>query len=319
LFVHVRIESLLILPLINDHDIAFPSSRVAYQCIRDSRPAVLVEVQNRLFRFIPNHCLPLIVVSQVSKLLYKIFNDTPRLQYNLELALSGMQHNRACDLPLHESLVAIRAYRTAWDTLNWSRSEKLTPPYPETQVVGGLITYINESAEIPLRTVRQVPSTLRSIQSQHWSFPSRNTPAGGYVLAIDVIQDLVVWSEVIVYERHDLIHIQKLTDIRSNAPLDIRVRTLSSNQPYFGVEVPVLIIPGGPGLSSVFEVDIVGSYLAVSGCCPAQAGENGGVILVCNWKQQQVTLVKLIVPLIHSFSSVPATASGRGFQLLRVP
>lgn len=102
-----------------------------------------------------------------------------------------MQRNRACASSVEETLEAIKSYREAWDTLQWSQVERLDGQRHKLDISGSVI---HNTADGGLLNCLQLEHNHRGIQYGKWSLPKANNSFIKAV-AVDQVQDLLVLAE----------------------------------------------------------------------------------------------------------------------------
>ncbi|VDC04069.1 unnamed protein product [Peniophora sp. CBMAI 1063] len=138
-----------------------------------------------------------VAVTRVSRYLHALVQNTPALQYPIELAACGMSDNQSSATALCERLNNLRRHDRTWRTLCWSHDVRLSVPSGgRMESKQGLIT-ITKERDHPERAmdIIQLPSNARSIALRRWTIrPGReDDPAGnGQVYDVDASQDLLV-------------------------------------------------------------------------------------------------------------------------------
>ena len=103
-----------------------------------------------------------------------------------------MEEDQTVKMPRTERLNALRAYNKAWRTLQWSSDLELSFKQSYPAVRQGVVVNLHNEHW----TFERLPSPLRGIQTQKWSFPCRPFSEVDddmvYMFTLDISRDLFV-------------------------------------------------------------------------------------------------------------------------------
>lgn len=132
--------------------------------------------------------------SKLSKTICELIDNSPSLQYRIELLLSGMEDTGFNDQTVSENREILREYLSRWTTLRPDvlvHTELPLGEDPVWTIKGDLFCQVLSSKiDITL-----LPSRIRDAPSQRWSSQRWSLPmVDSYAFEVDVSQDLVLFQ-----------------------------------------------------------------------------------------------------------------------------
>ncbi|KAJ3486901.1 hypothetical protein NLI96_g3905 [Meripilus lineatus] len=140
------------------------------------------------------HVCDVLRCRQLSKTICELIDNSPSLQYRIELLLSGMEDTGFNDQTVSENREILREYLSRWTTLRPDvlvHTELPLGEDPVWTIKGDLFCQVLSSKiDITL-----LPSRIRDAPSQRWSSQRWSLPmVDSYAFEVDVSQDLVLFQ-----------------------------------------------------------------------------------------------------------------------------
>lgn len=201
------------------------------------------------------------------------------------LCLAGMEHNPRCTSAVTDSIEAIKSHLVLWENLQWREERRLDDLRRGINISGRVIHHVADGNVECL----VLESKLRGIEPSSWCLPRAHS-AFIQTVAIDQAQGILVLAERPNQKYVSDSSFLCITHFSSSSgEYQIRIRTLTSNKAYPGVEDPILVIPEDSEAPMRYITAMLhGDHLAVS--TPSVFSSRGSLI-VCNWKTCDVQLV----------------------------
>lgn len=215
-----------------------------------------------------------------------LVDQTPTLQYTINLAVAGQESCCAnVDSPA-ALLNALKRHQNAWDELKWSRQSRLPMRSGGLwELYGGVLAQSDEKGGI---SFIRLPSDLRSIEEKQWSL-GPSFPCSVRDFAMDLSQDLLLLIEKPHWVGQTADHTYRL-----------HIRTLTTGEPHPEAK-------GGTILSNIqtfrdedtsYTIQISGHYVGV---LFNSVHVDGTELVIWDWKTSQVQM-HLVGNQIRSFS-----------------
>ncbi len=131
------------------------------------------------------------VVAQVCTRFKTLIDEDVRAQYNLELAIAGMEDGVSSTFTTAERLSTLRIHQSAWSKFAWTAKEDVQMRIDEVWELSGNVLAQSEGE----RTLhlKQIPSAIRGIEGTEWII----TDVGCNIteIGMDPAQDLLLIIE----------------------------------------------------------------------------------------------------------------------------
>lgn len=134
------------------------------------------------------------ITEQVCRTFRDVVDGSVRLQYNIELAMAGMEDVASCSMALSERLTNLREYRRSWDHLEWKMESMIPMQRGEILDLGaGLLVETVELEPAKSLKLTLLPSFIRGVKEKTWTLEDF-----GFIISdisIDPAHDLLVLIE----------------------------------------------------------------------------------------------------------------------------
>ncbi|KAK7061681.1 F-box domain-containing protein [Favolaschia claudopus] len=151
--------------------------------------------------------LSIIRLTQVSRQLWTIFQQSSALQYKVQLEINGLQDGQSGSCSSAARLELLKAHQAAWTNFNCSSSIQSTMSMGGNywELVGNVLgTYSLENGF----SFNRIPSAIRQIPSERWSLAELNIKVNDF--SMDLSQDLLLVVEV-TSSRSTVVHLLSLS------------------------------------------------------------------------------------------------------------
>jgi len=141
----------------------------------------------------PSHWSP-----QVSRNLWYLIDDSPELQYQLDLYAAGLEDGpRDTAFRLPERRKQLEQYLSGWENLDRAQHSHASVPeeydaYDIIEAHGGVVAHARKGPTGDIHFVR-LPSPSKGITVKQWTI--RNLPAQDFSLMLDPELDLLLFIE----------------------------------------------------------------------------------------------------------------------------
>ncbi|KDQ56145.1 hypothetical protein JAAARDRAFT_322114 [Jaapia argillacea MUCL 33604] len=273
----------------------------------------MIEPDSPMFERLPTELLinvlneldfrTLLACRMISRYFKSIVDDTPLLQYKIELAIVGMVDGPNTTMTVEERRTRLQNYQDAWANLEW-KVEELFPLAEGDlwELTGGVWALAKGPRSI---SFHQLPSVSRGIDSKKWSIHDVGFEIHDFVM--DPGQDLLVLVESIEYGTGSLSRPASQIDATHFCRIHTRLLSTGENHPlgpvvgYFDHELE------GYNPRWGFDLQVCGSYLGVIFIWP----EAEDLQEVCVWAWTEGELLMCLRSgtkcVIHGFTFISET------------
>ncbi|KAI0356942.1 hypothetical protein OH77DRAFT_183926 [Trametes cingulata] len=200
---------------------------------------------------------------QVCVLLKDLIDQDVRLQYQIELAVAGMEDGPPSATTAAERLRMLNARQDAWDKLAWTEREEIPMSQGGVwELYGGVLAQGEGSRSL---VFKQLPSKIRGIEGRTWRLEDVGVNIRDF--GMDPSQDLLV----IIENRPE----------QSGMTCSVHLRSLETGEPHRAAPRPAVVSHLPQVREYSYAIQVSESYLGV--LMTSHDGDHSEM-LIWNWK-----------------------------------